>query len=543
MRRLPGAAARAAWNASDQDTLLAATRTLVELDPKDTVAQLRLITAQIGRMQTSELRLSAYDRALGPGGAALDPSIRSRLALDAALLVRERGDEDGYVQRVKLAAQLDATNKEAAYLALEAYKQRVGGVMGRLELLSNLLMSDPMDPHVMLEVRDNFAAGGAYQAASRFHGIATNIMRAAGVGDDTQLDLVTLVLQWRIQGPRPALNALLAQLEAARRDADEEAQQPGNLGLAGSEDVRLSLTFEEVRIGASLVLGDDAELSRSFTDLNKSVKSQVAKLRDRGHRPANVTDEQVELRVKEFNAGLESWRLLIAALAPQGLQPPPPTQKDMTVEPEGAVPGAAPAAPDAPSADVPPTSPVVEAWRAIIAGESAKASALFDEAEDPDDLWAMLGRAVALEKQVKDPEAARAYARVAEAAPLTVVGTIASAHQAEMNSRIGAARQPAAVDPAALEAFAKTIPSWIDVMVDRPWNYETLRAELVTTKASPLDRVQVRVKLRNLSPIPVGLGAGRPINTRLLFIPGMEAAGRVQTFPKAKSSRSIGACG
>jgi hypothetical protein len=66
------------------------------------------------------------------------------------------------------------------------------------------------------------------------------------------------------------------------------------------------------------------------------------------------------------------------------------------------------------------------------------------------------------------------------------------------------------------------------VMVDRPWNYETLRAELVAFKSGPMDRVQLRVKLRNLSPIPVGVGAGRPINTRLLFIPGMESAGKLQ---------------
>src|SRR5262245_39862630 len=102
----------AAWNAGDNDALLDATRRIVELDPDDTVAQLRLITAKIGQVQVAQERLRLYEAFLGPKGEALDPSIRSRLALDAALLQRERGDEPGFVEKLKLAARLDSTNKD-----------------------------------------------------------------------------------------------------------------------------------------------------------------------------------------------------------------------------------------------------------------------------------------------------------------------------------------------------------------------------------------------------------------------------------------------
>ena len=43
-----------------------------------------------------------------------------------------------------------------------------------------------------------------------------------------------------------------------------------------------------------------------------------------------------------------------------------------------------------------------------------------------------------------------------------------------------------------------------------------------------LDQVSVRVKVRNLSPVPLGVGSGRPINSRLLFNPAMEVGGKVQ---------------
>jgi hypothetical protein len=67
-----------------------ATARVVSLDPRDTVAQLRLITARIGKKQTVEERLALYERLTGPRGAALDPTIRSRLALDAALITAKR---------------------------------------------------------------------------------------------------------------------------------------------------------------------------------------------------------------------------------------------------------------------------------------------------------------------------------------------------------------------------------------------------------------------------------------------------------------------
>ncbi|MFA6046945.1 MAG: hypothetical protein WC718_18325, partial [Phycisphaerales bacterium] len=98
--------AEAAYNAGDNAVVDECTKRIVELDPADTVAQLRYITSRIGAYQTAEDRLAAYDALVGPKGAALDESIRSRLALDAALLARERGDTAGFIDRLKKAISL-----------------------------------------------------------------------------------------------------------------------------------------------------------------------------------------------------------------------------------------------------------------------------------------------------------------------------------------------------------------------------------------------------------------------------------------------------
>jgi hypothetical protein len=521
----------AAWNAADQDELLEATRRLVELDPKDTVATLRLLTARIGKLQTSDERMAKYEAFLGPKGQVLDPSIRSRLALDAAMLLKERGDQDGYLRMLKEAVLLDVTNKDAAFLALELYSQRVDDAKGRLELLSNLLMADPMDARVLIELRDVFASNGAYKAASRFHDLAASVLRATGSADDAELDLVSLNLKWRLEGPKPVLTLLEGQLASARREIERAAEANKRSGLAysrRSEDVRLAISFEEARIGSLLALSDDAALYGSITDLGKSVQAQIDTLNDRVRRPQGVTDEQARVRIAQLTSIGMCWRALVGALAPGALRAPAPNASEMTVEPESAVlkPPTPPAPPPAPPpAEEPSTDPFVLGWRAIAAGDPATGLARLREVEDQEAPWVMMGIAVALEKS-SSAQAVEAYRKLEAAAPLTVLGVIASTRASALSGSSGSG--VGVGEAAGLEVFAKTIPSWIDTMVDKPWGFESLRVEPVTARIAAQDRAMTRVRIRNLAPIPLGMGTGRPINTRLLFSSVMETAGHVQ---------------
>lgn len=102
--------------AGNETRVMQHTRELVRLDPSDTVAQLRLLSWNASQKQTVEERLAVYERYLGPEGqkAISDPAVRSRLALDAALLQRELGNEKDFVRLLSLATSLDSSNKEAA---------------------------------------------------------------------------------------------------------------------------------------------------------------------------------------------------------------------------------------------------------------------------------------------------------------------------------------------------------------------------------------------------------------------------------------------
>ncbi|MEN0021350.1 MAG: hypothetical protein AAF747_10755, partial [Planctomycetota bacterium] len=96
----------AADAADDGELVESLTRQLIRLDPTDTVAQLRAIGHRVAREQTAEARIRLFETLLGQ--ESIDVSVRSRLALDAALLHRELGDDEKYAELLVRSLRLDA---------------------------------------------------------------------------------------------------------------------------------------------------------------------------------------------------------------------------------------------------------------------------------------------------------------------------------------------------------------------------------------------------------------------------------------------------
>jgi hypothetical protein len=63
-------------------------------------------------------------------------------------------------------------------------------------------------------------------------------------------------------------------------------------------------------------------------------------------------------------------------------------------------------------------------------------------------------------------------------------------------------------------------------MIQSPRRFQLVKVEVDKVSANALDRVMMTVTLRNLSPIPLSLGSGRPINTRLFLAPSIELGSR-----------------
>lgn len=499
--------AEAAWSAGDSVSVMEATQRIVELDPRDTVAQLRLISGRLSSLQSVEARLKALSGFLSERGAKLDPSIRSRLALDAALLHRERGESQEFLDRLKLATTLDSTNKEAALLALQYFVQRGGAErdrVGHLELMVNLLLADPLDPKAHLLIRDELARGGAYEQARRFHTIAQGILRAAGDAEDPNLVAQGLVLVWYAQGPDGPLQELAQQL-AIERDRVIRMSRRGSEELSAQrpEDVRLSPQFEQLRAVLLLSKGaaEATALEACLADMAATADARIQNLRSSTNRPAEMTDAQVEELVNGIRVELAAFQALcgvrvdeaqktlseVAALLPEG--------DDRRLR--------------------------SEAWAMLAGGDAPRALELSRQIAEPL-LWDRLCEGRALELMGRNDDAMNAYdaARILE--PLATLGAWAWTRSSALRGSSSAQDRGSTE----LAAVAMGVPAWVDSMIQSPRRFQLVKVETDAVAAGPLDRVLMTLTLRNLSPIPLSLGTGRPINTRLFLMPSIELGSR-----------------
>ncbi|MBI1190306.1 MAG: hypothetical protein GC200_06450 [Tepidisphaera sp.] len=496
----------AAYGAGDNALVDECTRRLVELDPKDTVAQLRYITSRIEQYQTAEQRLEAYDALTGPKGEALDASIRSRLALDACLLARERGDTPGFVDRLKKAISLDGTNKDAALLAYTYFADRVDDRQGRLDLLTNLLYADPLDQKTIRLIRDEFAKAGAYQAAARFHRMLSAITLATGAQATEQQQLEGLVLKWLTQGPKAVVDDLSLQVATERHKVaaanDSASDSPTTLSTVRPEDVRLALSFEEMRLVAATAGGEATKgaIEDSMKDLWATTQNQAQGVLDRTRRPQGMSDQQAfETAV---NIVVETRLLRRLCGSEQNMDTGPLDQ---------AIDGL-------PANDVRRAS--LDAWALVRQQKFDEAIARIGTHAD-DSSWNGAALGAALAGKGDKSGAAAAFGRCAELFPLTTVGAYAAQRAIELDPTLARFEQAKR-----LEGYADQLPRWLDSLVTEPRRTQLMTAEFGNWGATALQRVPVKVRLKNLLPIPVGVGAGRVISTRMFFAPGLEVGVR-----------------
>lgn len=504
----------AAFNAGDDEMLRAATRSLLQREPGDTVAQLRLVTSNIQQLQSADERLARYEQFLDPrgAGAKLDASLRSRLALDAALLMREQGNEKGFADKLKLAAQLDSTNKEAALLALSFYTEKSDDRFGRLELLSNLLMSDPIDPKVQMQLAREFASVGAWKSARRFHMGAREIVIAGGQSGTFEAALEAGVLDWMVEGPKVTHDKAIKQLDDRREQAAlaikaAEREMRDSKDLPRPEDVRLLVDVEVIRIATGMCMGRVTAYEDGVRDMALTVASNAKKYRDPLKRPENLSDDSVEEAIRSQFFELQMWRAITGV-----------DSDKIESEYNDATAGLDDDDPDLLS---------LRSLMLIRGGEAAVALELLRDAPD-ESLWVRFARAAALESLGKKNEAIVEYLAASSLEPFTTHGAFAYSRAVEIGKSDPslAAEKTRASAATRAEKLGDGIPSWIGDMIKNPRTFQRLEVSMAKRDADPLETVRVKISIRNLSRIPLGLGSSRTISSNLLLAPTVETAGR-----------------
>ncbi len=498
----------AASSAGDRAGLEDATRRLLKLDPGDTVAQLGLLSANISRLQDVDARERAYAQLLGPQGQALDASVRSRLALDLALLLRERGDAAGFAERLKQATVLDPTNKDAAGLLVMFVSSRGGGDAPekRLEALLILLGADPLDPEVHLAIARELAAAGAWKPALRFFTNTEAILNKIGERMGAEVALEMRVARWMSEGPGVVAKELADSIGKPRRQVKESAEALKAQGreadiakLPNVADIKLSPDAERVLALSASAGGDTALLKLALDEMTDTLARMEKAREDPTARPKEWTPQMaVDASVQQLVS--VAWtRLLVESDAAEA----------------GKLLGKAKGLAALP-ADV---SARLEGLFAVRLGDEAGMARLTDAAaRDP---LAALALAAAQEARGQRDDAAKGFAQSAVILRGTATGAWAETKARTLGS-------PVKVSEGArlMGALADGVPRWIDGMHLRAQAFQALTAALAATSGGPLDKAMIEVSLRNSAPIPLAVGPDKPLNSRIMFGPSIDIGTR-----------------
>ncbi len=500
----------AADQAGDADAAESLTRELLKIVPDDEPAQLRLISSNISRLQNVTARLAAYDNMLGPRGQSLPVAVRSRLAMDAALLHRERGEIEAFASRLSMAAALDSTNREAASLAYTFFAQRSRDAAGRLELLVNLLRADPLDPRTHATLARELLEAGAAEPAVRFYANARMLSERRLETVDGGLQQEALIALWRSKGPGAMLRTLLSDLKETRRQLDaavkeaEDAGQPTDAMPKGG-DARLRLESERLRMCAALAEGNETEIAASMVDMAASIEQLDRWAEAPETRPASISaDEAVRERTQWRVDGV--WMRLLSGQQVD--------QASTLLEALASVQGE-----DRPD-DA--TLARLRAWLLFRQDKLDEAQSALS-ALDATDPLASLGLAMLREKQGDARAASVIYGQINSVMPSSSIGALAGSRFARLGDASGAGVPPVPAQGQAAAKVGMGVPRWIDEMIITPRSFQGLTVEGVSTRLTSADPAMLRVRVRNLAPVAMGIGPDGPISSRLLLSPFIEA--------------------
>ncbi|MDX2116169.1 MAG: hypothetical protein SFZ24_11215 [Planctomycetota bacterium] len=472
---------------------------LVKLDPRDTVLQLRLIAARLAKLQDADQRLAAYDKLLGTEGAALDAAIRSRLALDAALLAREAGDEQGFVDRLTTAATLDPTNKEAAALYCTIFLDRTSDPQERVDLLAAVVLADPNDDAAHANLSAELLRHGAYTAAKRFLDRYGQIAASAGIDPGVEELFEQYLLVWLNEGDDALLdrltgleNTALSIITQQRAEMERQGIEPGPM-----PEPLIPAELEILRLALAFAQGDSEAAQYSAQRMLWRLEEQDDALRNR-RPPYDRTTEQDAVRFENESRLQGVMARLWAGLDIEAVEP---IINQMVEGPSGRW-------------LEPPAEQRLRGLLALRQGDLDRAQRLLEPVA-PLDRFALMGLGMLAEERGDRQAAVRSYARLALEHAGFAVGA-AARRRIEIMLGKSLAPTPTA---AALNEWSQRFAPFLDDLTGNPSSFMQIVARHDPSRVDSYIRPLLRVSLRNSARIPLSLGPEHAINSRILLTP------------------------
>ncbi len=513
----------AAWDQSgDYRRAVDVLRRVIELDPRDGPALLRVINARVRELQTADARLSAYEKLIA--AEQLPPGLRSRVALDAALLARETGDELGFIEKLTLATTLDVSNEDAARVYAQYYLEEGGDPIDRVDVLSNLILSAPLKSEHHHQLARELMRLGAFDGAKRWVRLAIAAETAAqtyrrfgAVSNPTisnELQFDELLCVWNADGPLACVNRLRADARAVAQMREQqrifEERQGGNPDTV--PPALLHYRSEVLWFMLSAALNDrDAtrdiiQRIETWTEvveqqMNGAIQADAEQAAREG-----ITPESIEA-YKRRQSAEQLWLRLLAGI-----------EINKAVEQFTAL-------RDAPGDDAldPDALARFEGWLAVHDANAPEARAHLEPLADRDP-GALLGLGRLCELENDTDGAAGYYAKVIALDPSTGVAAYA---RTRIERVTGSPLPPTPLVERLNEKAGDLAPN-LGAMLEDPRAFVSIRAEHVEPRIGPLGRPELDITLRNASRLTLGVGTEQSINPTLLLSPGFQGRGHEQ---------------
>ena len=475
--------------------------------------------------------------------------MRSRLALDAALLARDNGDDRLYLEYLTLATTLDATNKQAAALYAGNLLQITTDPFERVDILANVILSDPLDPSAYENLALELLRYGAFAGALRAFQLSSVINQHLGrqLSEDRIFDFA--LCEWNVFGPDVAIKRLLRVLQdtlmaqQARRQAIiDDGRDPGpeepvllpprlqllRLAIAASEESEVSARLREIILDEYLQ-GNDLILSL----LNDRLATRLGEIEDAEPDPdapppdpdADPDAEPVDVRLADIRRRIQEEKLQrlwaqLSANNPDELALADEFLTQLEANRAAADAGITPA----PNQPPPLDAEVLEryrGWLLVQQGEDAAAEALLAPLVERDHIarWAM---GVLKEEQGLTNEAAKHFAYLARDQPTTALGSTAYFRLRRILDK------PIIRSTIASQLDERTLAvgPWLEAFVRDSANFMAASVTVEPIKASVLDRIIINIAISNTSRWPLSVGLGSPIPKRMMLSPRVRRGGR-----------------
>jgi len=245
----------------DQSYQIDALTNYLRLQPKDDVAQLQLIQAQLSSIESLDIYLAKLERMLRAEGGEgiLSAPLRSRLASMAAQSAQEIGDPKRSAGWLGYALKLDPVNPDAARMIYQLALDRGGSARQQGAALVNLLKASPIDPGVRASLANLLMQEAVYTQALEQYGVAMTLvpMQARmemmtqyalcliAADEEDQVQPLLLELQLFLKQMQDAQNP--AVVDETLDDAEPEAISLDDLpGLPPSLEMARLILMEKV---------------------------------------------------------------------------------------------------------------------------------------------------------------------------------------------------------------------------------------------------------------------------------------------------------